>query len=364
MQFIDKDLVSSSSIPGRVMASFYQAAGDNGHETVNDLDKLGTAIIFDKSLDISEAQSNSSGVTSFKVNNDGDIYTAIFVPKAKGQLKVTTDKGTVFVETNSIRAIKVNTKGFKGEEALISGVTYSKAPASLKAWLETGQRGSSSEYMSNVLFGLPEKEPGTYSDPSEYNFPHDDDDFSRCHAFLEAVPEARERLSEIAETGPEWAGLIAEWGLLARLLKQEQYIAVHSLIDDIKKTAVAGSDSVTPVNNREDIVLGKFELEDRDPELDASSPHDVTVTQEATGLTVMVTNEAGEQTSVYIEIDDGIPTIRISTDPGNDNDVHIHAGSDEVFVEAEHGSKTMTLDASRKLNKEASEREEVGTAPR
>ena len=53
------------------------------------------------------------------------------------------------------------------------------------------------------------------------NNPHDPSDFNRCVGFLNAVPEARERLEMMSDKSPQWAGLVANWDRLEQLLREE-----------------------------------------------------------------------------------------------------------------------------------------------
>ncbi|AUS31696.1 hypothetical protein C1M55_12010 [Rhodococcus qingshengii] len=78
-------------------------------------------------------------------------------------------------------------------------------------WLETGERGISSEAIVNKLTGF------YVGQPSACDYPYDPSDFRRCERLLRAVPEAREHLNVVATKGPVWAGLVAEWDYLVEL---------------------------------------------------------------------------------------------------------------------------------------------------
>lgn len=62
-------------------------------------------------------------------------------------------------------------------------------PEELIDWLEEGERGSSSEFITHTLYGLPKQEAGSYHDPSEYSFPYDAGDLGRCLKLISEVPE-------------------------------------------------------------------------------------------------------------------------------------------------------------------------------
>lgn len=69
-------------------------------------------------------------------------------------------------------------------------------------WLFTGEVGLSSERIARHMLGY-QGEP--------YSYPYDQWDFGRCVKLLNAIPELRERLSEMAAVSSQWAGLVAQW---------------------------------------------------------------------------------------------------------------------------------------------------------
>jgi len=44
--------------------------------------------------------------------------------------------------------------------------------------------------------------------------PHDPDDLNRCIKLLNAVPELRARLKDMAKLGPVWKRLVEKWDLI------------------------------------------------------------------------------------------------------------------------------------------------------
>lgn len=107
----------------------------------------------------------------------------------------------------------------KGVDAILEGIDrpdIASVPGSgLQAWLNSDDTGASSKAMAARLFGLPIR-------PSDSTcHPWDPSDFGRCHRFLEAVPDARPRLQEVAGLSPVWARLIAAWDELTALYLQE-----------------------------------------------------------------------------------------------------------------------------------------------
>lgn len=72
-------------------------------------------------------------------------------------------------------------------------------------WIVGPDTGTSSTTIWAVMMGA------TYPRQSR---PSDASDFGRCYRLLEAIPEWRARLPEVAEAHPEWAPLVAVWAEL------------------------------------------------------------------------------------------------------------------------------------------------------
>lgn len=89
-------------------------------------------------------------------------------------------------------------------------------PENLNNWLASGNRGISSEAIASYLTGINFVSGHWFS-----NHPHDPSDFKRCMDLLEAVPEFRPRLKEMAEVSPIWAELVENWDELEKLYKEE-----------------------------------------------------------------------------------------------------------------------------------------------
>lgn len=79
------------------------------------------------------------------------------------------------------------------------------------AWIVGNDTGSSSKALWAVMMG--QKSDGSY--------PHDPDDLGRCMRLLEAVPEWKSRISEMAAVSNYWAGLAENWDELERLMREE-----------------------------------------------------------------------------------------------------------------------------------------------
>jgi len=65
--------------------------------------------------------------------------------------------------------------------------------------------------------------------------PHDADDFGRCKRLIEAFPEWRSRLSEVAEAYPDtkWPAIIARWSEL----EAANTVTQGMILDEIRRTA-------------------------------------------------------------------------------------------------------------------------------
>jgi hypothetical protein len=113
----------------------------------------------------------------------------------------------------------------------------------LTAWLKSDDTGASSLYMARRLAAGPSADPA---------YPHDPDDFGRCHRFLEAVPGTRANLPALAPTGPVWAALVEAWGELTLLYVEEAptgkaprlYARLQEIILTAKAQAAAGGGSL------------------------------------------------------------------------------------------------------------------------
>lgn len=76
-------------------------------------------------------------------------------------------------------------------------------PQAALDWIVGDDTGMSSKCIWGVMVG---------AGPDGFrSYPLDPDDFGRCHRLLQAVPEWRARLSEMAAVSKQWAGLVADW---------------------------------------------------------------------------------------------------------------------------------------------------------
>lgn len=88
----------------------------------------------------------------------------------------------------------------------------SEAGSGIQAWRKTDQVGRSSDFMAAKLGNAGIR---------DYGHPHDPSDFGRCLTLLDAAPELRETLPEMATESDEWAALVANWDELEALWNEE-----------------------------------------------------------------------------------------------------------------------------------------------
>lgn len=117
----------------------------------------------------------------------------------------------------------------EGANAVVKAFAEKEKPAvqgmGLLAWLNSHDTGTSSKTMASHLMGA--------SMPSNhYSHPLDNSDFGRCHRFLLAVPEAREKLPKMAELGDVWGKLVDHWDELTVMYEADP--SSRALYDKMK----------------------------------------------------------------------------------------------------------------------------------
>lgn len=98
-------------------------------------------------------------------------------------------------------------------------------------WMRSDHTGFSSLFMARAIGGT--LTPFYVKHHYRYAYPHDCADFGRCIGLLEAAPELRERLPEMAETGKEWAALVPVWGDLEVDYRNSRFEAVTERIREL-----------------------------------------------------------------------------------------------------------------------------------
>ena len=82
-------------------------------------------------------------------------------------------------------------------------------------WIIEGEVGTSSKTIWAVMMGVVK---GKKECNWEYDTPKDPDDFKRCWKLINAVPEWRSRLQEVADVFPKWIPFIREWDKLETMV--------------------------------------------------------------------------------------------------------------------------------------------------
>jgi hypothetical protein len=95
----------------------------------------------------------------------------------------------------------------------------------LDAWIQCDDRGLSSTFMARILgpeAGFRSRDYGLVDPIQVVHYPHDPGDFGRCVGLLDAEPTLRVALPKMAEHGQVWAALVAAWGELEGLVREEK----------------------------------------------------------------------------------------------------------------------------------------------
>ena len=94
------------------------------------------------------------------------------------------------------------------------------------AYLRDQLRGASAKSIAAHLAGWGQKD-GSY--------PHDADDFGRCEALLDAIPEMRARLGEMAEVNAYWAALVPIWESLRNTAPESRSTVMERILRPIEE---------------------------------------------------------------------------------------------------------------------------------
>jgi uncharacterized protein (UPF0335 family) len=93
------------------------------------------------------------------------------------------------------------------------------------------------QYLRDHLTGASAKSIAAHlggSGKQDGAYPHDADDFARCEALLDAVPEFRARLSEMAQVNAYWAELVPNWNEL-RKMDWERDAAIKVIVRNVEQ---------------------------------------------------------------------------------------------------------------------------------
>lgn len=107
----------------------------------------------------------------------------------------------------------------------------------LNAWLLSSKVGSSSKCIAQHLT----------DNECSGDYPMDAEDLGRCIGLLDAVPEFRARLPEMAKVNCYWAALIPRWSELERC--QSDYRKCSDLIRSLTRPVEKDDPSVVRLND-------------------------------------------------------------------------------------------------------------------
>ena len=112
-------------------------------------------------------------------------------------------------------------------------------------WLESGERGISSEAIVSRLTGT------QVGRACPRNHPYDPDDFRRCQLLLKAHPLAEVEFHAMRSVSPQWARLVDSWDQIHTTIESEvpHYLEDPSggrapLAYDLMRQAIDGADDL------------------------------------------------------------------------------------------------------------------------
>lgn len=77
------------------------------------------------------------------------------------------------------------------------------------------------------------------------DIPHDPADFGRCYRLLQAIPEWRERLGEVADKHSIWRPFVREWDAMTALYEEERVLACAPKLCALMQRLIAESRAKT-----------------------------------------------------------------------------------------------------------------------
>lgn len=92
-------------------------------------------------------------------------------------------------------------------------------------WALSGTTGLSAEAIATNLCDIGKKTG---------NYPHDAGDFGRCERLLNAVPELRGRLHEMASVNQYWDALIPVWEAIRSANDADKYALIQAAVRKIE----------------------------------------------------------------------------------------------------------------------------------
>ena len=102
----------------------------------------------------------------------------------------------------------------------------------LEWWCCGGGTRINSEAIVFVMCGL---EPEIILDKYWTPYPHDSNDFGRCYRLLQAMPEWKERIKEMACLGKVWEKIADAWLELEALYAFEKHKELYHKLNELSK---------------------------------------------------------------------------------------------------------------------------------
>jgi len=87
-------------------------------------------------------------------------------------------------------------------------------------WATGRHVGASSQCMARHLMGA----------DSDGSYPRDGGDFDRCEALLDAAPDLRARITEMATVNEYWAALVPRWNEIRDANQDQKYGLIQSIL--------------------------------------------------------------------------------------------------------------------------------------
>ena len=113
-------------------------------------------------------------------------------------------------------------------------------------WAATSRTGVSSLAIMSMMRG---------EAPQWHSYPHNAGDFGRCEGLLDAVPEWRERMGEMAAVGPEWAALAEHWPELSAMHSAGDHDGVYRRIGELVRPLEAKRRNVVQIGEGARIIM-------------------------------------------------------------------------------------------------------------
>ncbi len=125
------------------------------------------------------------------------------------QMPIRIDDMTTAIKIFNAQHCKCKPGGYTESTADARGDMHTRA----NWWIANGHVGMSSKTMWSHFMGLKS---------FEINHPYDPDDFSRCYRLLQAVPEWKGRVAELASLSSAWKGLAENWQKLTEMYEENE----------------------------------------------------------------------------------------------------------------------------------------------